>query len=205
MGGEISVTSVVSSGSIFRFTVVLPSTILEGSVPEDKLPATCKLIVVAQGGNYSFLLKRQLEAWGAKVMGVVDPIALLKMTETKVTTVLMDRDEDTVALAAQMAIDPDWTSVPRLLFDFGEPLAEERAGLFIKRMTKPAKRSHLLANLVELTGGQPAQIRITGPLWPRAALRQATVAHSPGRGQPHQPEGGPRAAFAARLSRRHCR
>jgi CheY-like chemotaxis protein len=76
----------------------------------------------------------------------------------------MDRDEDTVALAAQMQIDPDWSATPRLLFDFDEPLLEDRAKYFTKRMAKPVKRSHLLATLIELTGGQPAQARITGPL-----------------------------------------
>ena len=164
MGGEITVSSVLSSGSLFRFSLCLPAATLEGYVPEDRLPPSCRVILVAQGGNYPFLLKNQLEAWGAKVLGVVDPMTLLKMTETKVTAVLMDRDEETVALAAQMQIDPDWTSVPRVLLDFGEPLPDEHAGLFAKQLTKPVKRSHLLALLVEMTGGQPSQPRITGPL-----------------------------------------
>jgi signal transduction histidine kinase/CheY-like chemotaxis protein len=164
MGGEIAVSSVLSTGSTFRFTIVLPSCTLEGSVPEDRLPPTCRVMIVAHGGNYPLLLKSQLEAWGAKVPGVVDPITLMKMGESNFTAVLMDRNEDTVALAMQMQFDPDWNSVPRLLFDFGEPLADERAVLFAKRLTKPVKRSHLLAILIEMTGGQPAQPRISGPL-----------------------------------------
>jgi signal transduction histidine kinase/CheY-like chemotaxis protein len=164
MGGTISVESVVNAGSTFRFTLALPAAVLEGFVPEDRLPATCKLIIVAQGGKYPELMRSQLEAWGAKVVGVVDPMTLMTMLETKAAAVLMDRDEDTVALAAQMQIDPDWSKTPRLLFDFAEPLAPERTELFSKRLTKPVKRSHLLATLIELTGGQPAQARITGPL-----------------------------------------
>jgi signal transduction histidine kinase/CheY-like chemotaxis protein len=165
MGGEITVSSVLSAGSTFRFSISLPSCALEGSAPEDRLPPSCQVIIVAQGGkNYPILLKSQLEAWGAKVLEVVDPMTLMEMRETDVTAVLMNRDENTVALAAQMQFDPDWNPVPRVLLDFGEPLADEHTGLFSKRLTKPAKRNHLLAILIELTGGQPALPRITGPL-----------------------------------------
>jgi signal transduction histidine kinase/CheY-like chemotaxis protein len=164
MQGEIDVTSVVGAGSTFRFTLCLPACPMEGLVPEDKLPSSCRLVIVARGGNYPTLLKRQLEAWGAKVLGVVDPLTLVKMTETNITAVLMDRDEDSIALAAQMQFDPDWNRVPRLLLDFDEPLAEERVALFAKRLTKPVKRSHLLALLTETSGGKPSAPRATGPI-----------------------------------------
>jgi len=164
MGGDITVSSILSTGSSFRFHLFLPSAVLEGTVPEDRLPASCRLIIVAGRGKYPVLLKNQLEAWGAYVKGPVDPMTLMEMTETELTAVLMDRNEETVALAAQMQFDPDWNKVPRVLFDFDEPLEGERASLFAKRLTKPVKRSHLLAILIEMTGGQPAVRRITGPL-----------------------------------------
>ena len=164
MGGEITVSSVLSAGSTFRFTISLPSCNLEGSVSKDRLPASCRIMIVARDGNYPLLLKSQLQAWGAKVPGVVDPLTLMKMGASNFTAVLMDRDEETVALAAQMQFDPDWNSVPRILFDFGEPLTDERADLFAKRLTKPFKRSHLLATLTEMTGGKPAQPQISGIL-----------------------------------------
>jgi signal transduction histidine kinase/CheY-like chemotaxis protein len=164
MQGEITVSSVLNEGSTFRFNICLPSCPMDGLVPEDRLPATCRLVIVSQPGNYPVLLRKQLEAWGARVLGIVDPLTLMKMTETNITAVLMDRDEDTIALAAQTQFDPDWNNVPRVLLDFGERLDDERAALFTKRLTKPVKRSHLLAILTEITGGQPAQPRMTGPL-----------------------------------------
>jgi CheY-like chemotaxis protein len=164
MGGDITVSSILSTGSSFRFHLSLPSAILEGSVPEDRLPASTRLVIVAGRGKYPVLLKKQLEAWGARVMGIVDPMTLMEMKDTDLTAVLMDRDTDTVALAAQMKFDPDWNNVPRVLFDFDEPLEGERSNLFTRRLTKPVKRSHLLAILIEMTGGQPAVKRITGPL-----------------------------------------
>ena len=164
MGGEISVSSSVGIGSTFRFTICLPACTTEGLVPEDKLPPSCRVVIVGKSGEYPQLLRRQIEAWGAKVLGVVDPLTLMKMTETNITAVLMDRDEDSIALAAQSQFDPDWNRVPRILFDFDEPLTEDRAALFAKRLTKPVKRSHLLAVMTELSGGKPAQPRITGPL-----------------------------------------
>jgi signal transduction histidine kinase/CheY-like chemotaxis protein len=164
MGGDITVSSMVGAGSIFKFNLKLRATQLETYVPEDRLPPASKFLIVAQGGNYPFLMKNQVEAWGGTVVGVVDPISLLKMTETRMTAVLMDRDDDTIALAAQMEFDPDWNTVPRLLLDFGDELPNEREKLFAKRLTKPMKRNHLLINLVELSGGQAALPRMTVPL-----------------------------------------
>jgi len=166
MGGELTVSSIVSTGSIFRFGLALPTCAPapEASFAEARLPSSCRLVLIAQGRKYPSLLKRQMEAWGAQVLSVNDPMALLQMEKGSFTAVLMDRDETTVALAAQMQFDPDWNSIPRLLFDFGEPLDEERTALFARRLAKPVKRTQLQAILVELTGGKPAPSRVTGPL-----------------------------------------
>jgi len=164
MGGEITVSSVLSTGSTFRFGIPIQACALEGAIPDDRLPPACRLILIARGGKYPDLLQRQCEAWGAKVQLVTDPMTILQMRKTPCTAVFMERDEETVALAAQMQFDPDWSSVPRILLDFDEPLAAEHASLFARRLAKPVKRSHLHAILVELTGGQPAVRRITGPL-----------------------------------------
>jgi signal transduction histidine kinase len=164
MHGEINVTSVLSAGSTFRFNICLPSCPLEGQPQEDRLPATCRVVIVGRAGNYPQMLRSQVEAWGAQVIGVLDPLSLMKSMETKITAVIMDHDDDSVALAAQMQFDPDWANVPRILLDFGQPLTEDRQKLFSKRLIKPVKRSHLLHVLVELTGGQPSAPRLTGSL-----------------------------------------
>jgi CheY-like chemotaxis protein len=110
------------------------------------------------------MLKNQIEGWGGKVAGVVDPVTLLKMTEPQVTAILMDHDEDTIALASQLQFDPDWNNVPRVLFDFDDALPANHAALFVKRMTKPVKRIHLLMNLIELAGGHASIPRMTVPV-----------------------------------------
>jgi CheY-like chemotaxis protein len=133
-------------------------------VAEEKLPSSCRLVLIAKGGKYPELLQGQLQAWGAKVRLVPEAMDVMELKDENVTAVLMDRDDNSVTLAAQMQFDPDWNSVPRILMDFGEPLAEERAHLFSKRLIKPVKRSHLQTNLIEMTGGQPAAPRISGPL-----------------------------------------
>jgi signal transduction histidine kinase/CheY-like chemotaxis protein len=164
MGGEITVSSVLNQGSTFRFTIAMAVTTLEGIVAEERLPSSCRLVVVDKGGKFPELLEHQLMAWGAKVQLVPDAMSVMELKEHNFTAVLMDRDDDSVTLAAQMQFDPDWNAIPRILFDFDESLPDERTALFAKRFTKPVKRSHLLTNLIELTGGQPAAPRISGPL-----------------------------------------
>jgi signal transduction histidine kinase/CheY-like chemotaxis protein len=165
MGGEIAVSSILSVGSIFRFTIPLRT----GSSAEDvqvyqPLPA-CRFVLVTKAGKYSSLLEQQLKTWGAAIVVVTDPMAIMQMKSTSTTAVLMDRQHDTVALAAQMQFDPAWHAIPRILFDFSEPLPDENSNLFAKRLTKPVKRSHLHTLLLELTGvKQPTGRRITGPL-----------------------------------------
>jgi len=164
MGGEITVSSILSAGSVFRFTIPLATCAPDTASSDGKLSTSPRIVLVAKGRKYPDLLKQQLEAWGAEVIAVTDPMAVMEMKKNSFGAVILDYDHTSVALAAQMQFDPDWSSVPRILLDFGDQLSEERAALFTKRLNKPVKRTHLLAVLVELMGGKPATQKITGPI-----------------------------------------
>jgi signal transduction histidine kinase/CheY-like chemotaxis protein len=164
MGGEITVSSIMSAGSVFRFVLPLVVGAPETDAARGSLPSSSRILLIARGRKYPGLLKRQIEVWGAEVVLVDDPMAVMQMPKSSFAAVVMDRNDTTVALAAQMKFDPDWNAVPRVLLDYGEPLKEDQAGLFARRLGKPAKSTHLQAALAELTGGQAVPARITGPI-----------------------------------------
>ncbi len=171
MGGHISASSILSTGSVFKFDLPLSSSTPETAAPEPRLPDGCRVILMARGRKYPGLLKRQLESLGAEVNPIIDPMSIFTMPKTKFAAVLMDRNDTTIGIAAQMQFDPDWSSVPRLLLDFGETLPDDRAAIFARRITKPIRRSQMQTVLLELTGVQVAAQRITGPLAPPLAER----------------------------------
>jgi signal transduction histidine kinase/CheY-like chemotaxis protein len=165
MGGEITVSSILSAGSIFRFTVPLPTSApIDTGATDNPLSRRCQIVLVAKGRKYPILLKSQMENLGAEVTLITEPMTLLNMEKARFDAVIMDYDSASVALASQMQFDSEWGAVPRILLDFGDNLGEERAKLFKKRLTKPVKRSHLQVMLAELTGSQPAGSRISGPI-----------------------------------------
>lgn len=164
MGGEISVSSILSAGSIFRFVLPLAVGAPETDSAKGTLPSSSRILLIARGRKYPTLLQRQIEAWGAEVVLADDPMAVMQMPKSSFAAVVMDRNDTTVALAAQMQFDPDWNAVPKVLLDYGEPLKEGQDALFAKRLGKPVKPSHLQAALAELTGGRAVPSRITGPI-----------------------------------------
>jgi CheY-like chemotaxis protein len=164
MGGEITVSSILSTGSIFRFTLPLLVGAPETDTGRGSLPSTSRILLIARGRKYPGLLKRQIETWGAEVVLTDDPMAIMQMPKSSFAAVVMDSDNTTLALAAQMQFDPDWNAVPRVLLDYGGPLSDTQSALFAKRLAKPVKPAHLQAALAELTGGQAVPSRITGPI-----------------------------------------
>jgi signal transduction histidine kinase/ActR/RegA family two-component response regulator len=164
MGGEIHVSSMLNVGSVFRFNVPLRS--VHGLPGDEQLPPFTRVALIARGGKYPSMLKRQLAAWGADVLDAPNPVALLHPEGTRFAAVLMDRDEETLAIVHRMYHDPLWQAVPKILLDFGEPLEDGWLPFFAKRLAKPFKRHHLHAFLLELTGTQLAhsRSRLTSPL-----------------------------------------
>jgi signal transduction histidine kinase/CheY-like chemotaxis protein len=164
MGGQIEVTSVLDEGSTFRFT--LPLRAAPGQPGDEQLPPNSRIALVSQGGRYSAIVRRQLEAWGADVLESPNPLALADSGEGPFIAVLLDRNQDTLQIVRQMYGDPVWQSVPRILLDFNEPLDEGWLPHFAKRLSKPFKRHHLHAFLLGLTGTQLAhsRSRLTTPL-----------------------------------------
>ncbi len=179
MGGEMSVSSILSIGSIFRFTISISACAHEDPASEFPVLPFCRLILAAKGGKYPSLLKRQLETWGAEVVTVANPMENAASLPASLAAVLLDRNEQTIELASQMHAHPIWSSIPRILLDFGEPLSPREMSLFVQKLSpmakeppsgknaslippenalfakhliKPIRRAHLYACLQEISG-----------------------------------------------------
>jgi signal transduction histidine kinase/ActR/RegA family two-component response regulator len=151
MGGTITASSVIGTGSTFRFCLPMAAAPEEKETDEVALPAGCTLILAAREGRYPKLLRQQLIDWGAEVIELPNPLTLMQLPRN-VTAVLMDRQDDAIALASRMQLEAVWKNVPRLLLDFDEELADEEKSFFAKHLIKPLKRSHLAAALRDVTG-----------------------------------------------------
>ena len=170
MGGAVSVTSELGKGSTFRLTVPLEVTPQELVTQADPLPENCRVVLISPAGRYTDLLREELQAWGADVLLLDDPLGHPLLPSC--SAVLLDREANALHLAAKMARNPGWRAVPRVLLSFDEPLGDEQAALFARHLLKPLKRNHLSAALGDLAGvpdGRLAQQVATQPL--------AAVAH----------------------------
>ena len=163
MGGTIEVTSTVDVGSTFRFTIPMLPT--EGDPGDEQVPAGTRLALVAPPGKYATVLMHQLEAWGAEVYHVANPVEA-GLPNGPFTAVIMDRNDETFPVVHKMYYDEKWNAVPKVLLDFGEPIEDGWLALFSRRFPKPFKRHHLHAYLLELTGTELAHSRakMTNPL-----------------------------------------
>jgi signal transduction histidine kinase/CheY-like chemotaxis protein len=155
MNGSINATSTLGVGSNFRFILPLAAAPEEVVHDGEALPKDCTIALVASPGRYATLLRQQLERWGARVLELPDPLALMQLPGA-VTAVLMDRNIETIHFASRMQMEGVWNNVPRILLDFDEALSEEEKTLFAKHLLKPLKRSHLSSALRDLSGASAA-------------------------------------------------
>jgi signal transduction histidine kinase/CheY-like chemotaxis protein len=165
MGGDMEVSSVLGAGSTFRFSVPLQS--VAGEPGDEQMPSGTRVaLAVKHGGRYAEVLEKQLKAWGGDVLAPPDPVSILHREGNRFASVVLDRDEQTLQLVEAMQDDPAWKALPKILLDFGEPLSDEQAAWFTKRLSKPIKRHHLQAFLLECTGNQLTRTksRVTLPL-----------------------------------------
>ncbi len=163
MGGEMTVSSILSVGSIFRFTISIRACSTEETSADHKLLPRCRLILVARTGKYPSLLKRQLETWGVEVLIVANPLGSDVSTRIPVAAVLFDRDDHTLEIVSQMQSDPVWNSIPRILLDFGEPPFAQQASLFTQHLVKPIKRNHLYTCLRKIIGIKSTTVKFEIP------------------------------------------
>ena len=83
MGGDVSVKSVIGKGSVFSFTVRVPSTDLPMELmPADAAPLQDKKVLVIDDHPVNVLvLTRQLRQWGMKVAGAESAAQALDILE----------------------------------------------------------------------------------------------------------------------------
>jgi len=161
MRGEMTVSSILGVGSIFRFTISIhASSAKETSTDYELLPFS-RFLIVALPGKYPSLLKAQLEAWGAEVFMTASPLETHVTFKPALTAVLIDRDDQSISLATRMQAEPTWATVPRILLDFGEVLTKEESALFQQRLLKPLKSHHLHACLREIIGLKKIPVKKT--------------------------------------------
>ncbi len=118
MGGDITVSSVLFAGSTFRFSIALLPRLSKVPRPKINLSPACRVMIVALGGKLSDPAQTPTRGLGGKGAGVVDPMTLMKMGESNLRAVLMDRNEDTITLRRTNAIRPrlEFRSAPPVRF-----------------------------------------------------------------------------------------
>jgi Amt family ammonium transporter len=164
MGGEIGVESVPGQGSTFWFTARLQSS--ERKAAPSPVPtkgvAGARVLVVDDIAVNRQIFTEQLRSWGlepACVESARFAIAALEKAHRdgwKYDLILLDRqmpDLDGLQLAEQLAGDPRWRSIPRIMVSsMGHPVERSelrRLGL-AAALSKPIRQSILFDRIVEV-------------------------------------------------------
>jgi len=164
MGGDITVRSVVGTGSTFTFTAVLTG-IAERRDPDPARPASSLVgmsaLVVDDNATNRQVLRLLLRGWGMSCVEAADPAAALAALSsgTTVDVAVLDMhmpgmDGHQLALAIRAL--PAGRTLPLLMLTSLQWRPEhDRRGLFAATLTKPARSSVLYEKL--LTAVAPAE------------------------------------------------
>jgi CheY-like chemotaxis protein len=190
MGGEIGVHSEVNHGSTFWFEVrlepVAETTPTHTRLPRLKLIGLRALIVDDNTSNRE-ILRQHLQSWGVEVAAAETSVAALAALEAdgaRFDLALVDDQMpgmDGIALAKLIRRDPRWSGLRLILLstrDEHDGITED-ADLFAAILTKPLRRSQILACVTRVMAPQPGAAPDAAPA-ARAPSAGAPAAGTPG-------------------------
>jgi two-component system sensor histidine kinase/response regulator len=186
MGGEIGVHSEVGRGSTFWFEVRLES-VAEASptltrLPRPSLPGLRALIVDDNASNRE-ILRQHLQSWGVEAVGAETSAAALAALDgangSPFDFALVDDQMpvmDGIQLAKLIRKDPRWSSLRLILQSTRDDHhgGVDSTALFSAVLTKPLRRSQLLACVTRVMKTQPGAAVDAAP--PGSAAAAAATA-----------------------------
>ena len=163
MGGDVSVKSVIGKGSVFSFTVRVPSTDLPMELmPADAAPLQDKKVLVIDDHPVNVLvLTRQLRQWGMKVAGAESAAQALDILEQGVLPDVVITDMhmpvmDGLELAGRIRAMPGGAKLPLILLSSGFMPGGAAAGPFNARLLKPARQNQLFETVARCLSADAA-------------------------------------------------
>jgi PAS domain S-box-containing protein len=173
MGGRISVTSEVGTGSEFRFTVLAAATTAPVSTRRDLSGVQPflrgkRVLVVDDNATNRRILGAHLDAWGMPVRATGSPGEALEWIRAgeRFDVGILDMhmpEMDGVALARAIRGHPDGSALPLVLFtSLGRREARADEEGFAAYLHKPIKPSQLFDALASVLADQPVHVRGRG-------------------------------------------
>jgi signal transduction histidine kinase/DNA-binding response OmpR family regulator/HPt (histidine-containing phosphotransfer) domain-containing protein len=167
MGGSIAVHSAEGRGSTFEVTLRWPQAASLPAPPQD--PAAlqgARLLIVDDNATSREILRRQLQAWGARVDAVAGghealaDLRIVQASDDPYTLALLDEampEMNGLELARAIHADPQWQGIRLVLLtalDLPEALDRSAHRARISQLPKPVRRTALLQCLRALLGNE---------------------------------------------------